>query len=103
MTTVVATQSFHFITQVDSDGAQFWPAPDKVEKWLVTLASCRITSELSPGLAAKLAGQLQWACQCTFKRQRAHLALFSVASKNFLSCQARPCTIKANNQSVSQQ
>ena len=56
------------LVKVDLFGAHFWPAPDKVQKWLAAIDSCIETSTLQPGQAAKLTGQLQWTCQSTFQR-----------------------------------
>ena len=61
------------LVKVDLFGAHFWPAPDKVQKWLTTIDSCIETSTLQPGQAAKLTGQLQWTCQSTFQRLPANL------------------------------
>ena len=49
-------------------GAQYWPAPEKVEKWLRTIDHALKTDELQPGEASRLTGRLQWGTQHAFRR-----------------------------------
>ena len=51
-----------------SGGAQFWPAPEKVAKWLPTIKAAIADRQLSPGEANKKAGQLQWSTQRSFRK-----------------------------------
>ena len=53
---------------MQKDGVQFWPAPDKVAKWLAIMRRALREGCLRSGEASKLAGMLQWATQQCFRR-----------------------------------
>ena len=47
--------------------AHLRPSDDKVEKWVETMKRSLKALNLPPGLASKIAGQLQWTTQAVFK------------------------------------
>ena len=49
-------------------GVLFWPAEDKVQKWIIRLKAILVSGVLCGGEAAKLCGALQWASQHAFNR-----------------------------------
>ena len=49
-------------------GVMFWPSQDKVQKWLETIGRFLGEGCMTAGEASKLAGQLQWAAQCSFNK-----------------------------------
>ena len=53
---------------VDSEGADLWPAPEKVTKWLAKIDVVLAVGQLTSGEASKLSGHLQWAAQNAFRR-----------------------------------
>ena len=50
------------------DGVTFWPAPEKVSKWVAAIDGFLSQLKMDGGQASKLAGQLAWASQCAFRR-----------------------------------
>ena len=48
--------------------ACFWPAPDKVAKWIKLINAALETGNLEMGTASKLAGKLQWSTQSIFRK-----------------------------------
>ena len=54
--------------ELSGEGATFWPAQEKVNKWTAAIDTFLAHMRMSSGEASKLAGQLQWASQSAFRR-----------------------------------
>ena len=55
-------------TELGPDGLVYWPAGDKVSKWLQCIKLARKTRLLPTGSSSKLTGKLSWGTQSCFKR-----------------------------------
>ena len=53
---------------INAEGACFWPAQEKVERWREVIEGHLCNMTMTSGQASKLSGQLSWASQCAFKR-----------------------------------
>ena len=53
---------------ISKEGACFWPAQDKVDRWSEAIENHLQSMVMTSGQASKLSGQLAWASQCAFRR-----------------------------------
>ncbi len=54
--------------EIADEGVKFWPAPEKVQKWLECIEAALEQGFLVSVDASKLSGRLQWASQYAFRR-----------------------------------
>ncbi len=55
-------------TELGPAGLVYWPAADKVSKWLQCITLARETRLLPAGCSSKLTGKLSWGTQSCFKK-----------------------------------